>query len=419
MNDRSATSSAEGRLREPEFDRLWVRAREVMERTGGSLAGAFRASPSASPEERRALQGLIGGSSSLVRLAALDASLRAAVGVGLTEWLVEIGGPLRDRPAERYERQRRRNAAEAVVFAHPLAARPWFEMWLAAVRSDGSLANAIRLEERQYLEAALALLGSVLGRSRDRVPLARVVAEATGDTKRLHSATVRAMVEQALALEASSRRPVTSGERRILWRQFGIVVDDVSSDVLVLNLSPRAGSGAGLAGWLREAAVLGEPFRVTLRQLASAVLSFDPVVASVCENPAVVMDAASRLGPMSGPILCTEGVPTDGFWALSEMLVAGGASLQVHADFDAAGCRIAGSVIERVGAVPWRFDAESYRDALARFGSVLVLPPSRGVVPVTPWDPALGSALAGDGRAVYEEVVVSDLIGDLSRPGRG
>ena len=78
---------------QPEFDRLWVRAREVMERTGGSLAGAFRASPSASPEERRALQGLIGGSSSLVRLAALDASLRAAVGVGLTEWLVTaIGG---------------------------------------------------------------------------------------------------------------------------------------------------------------------------------------------------------------------------------------------------------------------------------------------------------------------------------------
>ena len=368
-----------------------------------------------SPDERRAVRALVGTDSSRVPLAALDAALRDAVGMGLVDWLLQLGPPLRDRVGERTEKAQRRSAVESLALDHPMASRPWFDEWMVAARRDGALATAARLEKRRYLEAALDVLGLVLGGSFDRIPFATLVARATGDTKRLASATVRALVEQALALEVGGARPASSAERRLLWRRFGILVDDVSSDVLVLNLRPDG--DAPLARWLRDAADVGEPFRVTLRQLERAALTFDaafpPTVVFVCENPAIVMDAATRLGARCCPLLCTEGVPSDAFWTVARPLVDAGVELRAHADFDASGCSIVGALVERLGARPWRFDSVAYRSALDGMDSRMVLPMSKGTPPPTPWDPLLREALVDDGRAVFEELVVESLVEDL------
>jgi Protein of unknown function C-terminus (DUF2399)/Protein of unknown function N-terminus (DUF3323) len=432
-----------GLLGDP-YGRLWVSARRALEGNGLQLTGSIvLANPS--DEEKRALHALLGRGSSRVELSVLDRAINDAVGMGLIEWLVDTSGELRDRAAERAARVSRRFAVESVAIDHELAKRSWFEEWMKVARRDGAIANAVRFEERQYLQAALEVLEVVLSGGHDRVPLATAVAAATGDTKRLNSGTVRALVEHGLALEAEIPRPTRSAERRLLWALYGIVVDDVSSDVLVLNIRPVGDSA--LARWLREAADLGEPFRITLRQLERAELTFEAaflgeirgdeasdargashrvgskgqlrgagralVPVSVCENPAIVMDAAIRLGGESLPLLCTEGVPSDAFWKLANAIAEGGSPVRVHADFDASGCTIVASVIDRLGATPWRFDAQNYERALVAFGDRVSLPRSKGTPPETPWDPKLGRAISRDTRSVFEELLVDELLADL------
>jgi uncharacterized protein (TIGR02679 family) len=126
-----------------------------------------------------------------------------------------------------------------------------------------------------------------------------------------------------------------------------------------------------------------------------------------------VMDAATRLGPRSGPLLCTEGVPTDAFWTIGRLIADSGSDIRVRADFDAAGCQIVAAVIERLKARPWRFDADAYSSALIAFGAAFALPQSKGSVPSTNWDLRLQELLVEFGSAVFEELVVDDLVGDL------
>jgi uncharacterized protein (TIGR02679 family) len=90
-------------------------------------------------------------------------------------------------------------------------------------------------------------------------------------------------------------------------------------------------------------------------------------------------------------------------------LRASGAELRVHADFDVGGVRIAGAVIGRSGALPWRFDAAAYEAARSRASSDLI-----GSVAATPWDPALHAAMITHRRAVHEEAILDVLLADLS-----
>jgi uncharacterized protein (TIGR02679 family) len=342
----------------------------------------------------------------------LDDAVHGATGMHLQAWLEQSEGPLRDRPGERTARVERRSGLIAELRAHPIAAEPWFERWLDGITADGLLALAQR---RGVLAAAVDIVQSAVhggsdGRHRS---LASVAAAATGDTKQLASTTVRSLVERALALAAGVPRPTASLDRRLLWRGFGVTLDDVSSDVLVLNV--RARGDDRLARWLGDAADAGEPFRVTLRQLMASPLAIDAPVLWVCENPAVVMDVAAQLGELGGPLVCTEGVPTDACWTLLDRLNAP-ADVRVRADFDAAGLAIVGAVLARVaGSKPWRFDAPTYRRALAELGTRMRLPRSRGHVPASPWDPELAEAITADGRAVFEELLTDELVDDLRR----
>ncbi len=65
----------------------------------------------------------------------------------------------------------------------------------------------------------------------------------------------------------------------------------------------------------------------------------------------------------------------------------------------------------RLAAEPWRFDSSSYLDALSSYGHLGL--PECGDVSPTLWEPALQQALNASHRAVYEELVIEDLLADL------
>jgi uncharacterized protein (TIGR02679 family) len=109
--------------------------------------------------------------------------------------------------------------------------------------------------------------------------------------------------------------------------------------------------------------------------------------------------------------VCLDGVPSTAAFALLGQLGAGGARVRFRADFDWAGIRIGNLVAGQVpGAMPWRFSADDYRRALgAAHGSIAL-----GGEPIAAgWDASLAAAMAGAGRAIYEEQLFHHLIADL------
>ena len=171
-------------------------------------------------------------------------------------------------------------------------------------------------------------------------------------------------------------------------------------------------AGTGLGEWLTGAARLGVPFYVTLHQLVTLPLTLTGALVHVCENPAVLRSAAAEAGAGSAPLICTEGRPSTAFHQLANVIVSGGGELRYHGDFDWPGIAIAGSVIRRHGARPWRMGAADYAAGVRADTEHVRL---SGTPQPTPWEPELCKIMAATGRVVYEESVADSLIADLSR----
>lgn len=398
----------------PEYQRLLAAARRSLERTGGQLAGSVSVSQP-SDAERKAIIAITGQyrdartARVTVRLTDLDHAIRDATGRGLPDVLAELGGPLRNRPAERDAGAAARGAAIRAAQASPLQAScGWYRDWLAGIERDGSLTKLLNQGGQGQLAAAVRVLERVAVRSGPPVLLPALAAEVTGDTKALNHGTVLStLVLRALAARAGAGRPATAEDRRDLWDTSGVVLDDLASRVLVLNL-PAAGRGLG--EWLTGAALLGVPFYVTLHQLMTLPPAVSCPLAYVCENPAVLRRAAAELGPGSAPLLCTEGRPSAAFHQLAGLVTSGGGELRYHGDFDWPGLAIAGSVMRRHGARPWRMSVADYQAAVRADAEHVRL---EGTPQPTPWDPELCEVMAAAGRVVYEESVTGVLIGDL------
>jgi uncharacterized protein (TIGR02679 family) len=403
--------------RAPEYGRLLAAARRSLERTGGDLTGSV-AIPAPSDAERRAIIGLTGqyrdarSAQVSVRLTDLDRAVRETTGRGLAELLTEMGGPLRNRPAERSALAAARDAAVGAAQASALhGACDWYRDWLAEIAADGTLTRLIGQGEQARLGQAVRVLEHLAGRAGAPVLLPALAADLTGDTKALgHGTVLSTLVLRALAIKTGLGRPRGAEERRGLWEAADVVVDDQASRVLVLNIPAE---GTGLAEWLAGAARLGVPFYVTLHQLMTLPPRIPGALVHVCENPAVLRRAAAELGPGSAPLICTEGRPSTAFHQLAAAVAAGGGRLRYHGDFDWPGLAIAHSVMRRHGAAPWRLGAADY---LAGVGSDDEHVPLSGTPQPTPWDPELGQAMAATGRVLYEESVADALITDLSRP---
>jgi uncharacterized protein (TIGR02679 family) len=152
----------------------------------------------------------------------------------------------------------------------------------------------------------------------------------------------------------------------------------------------------------------------TLQQLVELEVIVRPLLVYVCENPAVLRRAAAELGAGSAPLVCTEGQPSTAFHHLAVALKRGGGELRYHGDFDWPGVAIAGSVMRRHGARPWRMSAA---DCIAGVRADVDYARLTGTPQPTPWDPELGEVMTATGRALYEESVADALIADL--PGHG
>jgi uncharacterized protein (TIGR02679 family) len=403
--------------RAPEYQRLLAAARRSLERTGGDLTAAVSvAGPSEA--ERRAIIGLTGqyrdarAAQVSVRLADLDRAVRETTGRGLPELLTEMGGPLRNRPAERGALAAARDAAMQAVQASALhGACDWYRDWLEEIAADGTLTRLIGQGEQARLGQAVRVLEHLAERAGAPVLLPALAADVTGDTKALgHGTVLSTLVLRALAVKTGLGRPHGAEERRGLWEAADVVVDDLASRVLVLNIPAE---GTGLAEWLAGAARIGVPFYVTLHQLMTLPPSIPGALVYVCENPAVLRRSAAELGPRSAPLMCTEGRPSTAFHQLAAAVIGGGGRLRYHGDFDWPGIAIANSVIRRHGAAPWRMGAADYLAGVRGDNEHV---PLTGTPQPTPWDLELGQVMAATGRVLYEESVADPLLTDLSRP---
>ena len=399
----------------PVFERLLRQARRSLERTGGDLSGSVSLSHP-DDAERKAIIGITGqyrhahATRVAVRLADLDRAVRESTGRGLPELLATLGGPLRDRPAERNVLAGARDDAIRAARASSLSSCAWYRDWLAEIGRDGTLTKLVNTGEQARLGQAVRVLEYLAGRRDAPVLLPALAADVTGDTKALnHGTLLSTLVLRALAGQTGTGRPGTAGERRELWEAGGVVVDDLASRVLVLNLPAE---GAGLAGWLTGAARHGVPFYVTLHQLMTFPLTIRGAVVYVCENPAVLRHATAELGAESAPVLCTEGRPSAAFHQLADAVTGGGGELRYHGDFDWPGLAIAGAVMRRHGARPWRLGARDYLAGIRHHAEHVLL---SGTPQPTPWDPELSQAMAATGRVLFEESVADDLIKDLRR----
>jgi uncharacterized protein (TIGR02679 family) len=409
------------RYRGPEYRRLLAAARRSLERTGGQLTGRISVTDP-DDAERRAIIGITGvhqpaGTRRMtVPLAELDAALSRATGLGLAGVLAALGAPLRNRPVETAALADARAGLIAVAQDSSLTGScPWYRTWLTDLTSDGTITRLANIGDPTVLGQAVRVLEFLAARPVDAPPIAlpALAARVTGDTKALnHGSTLATLAMRALALREGMARPASAAQRRELWDLSAVIVDDLASRVLVLNLPAQ---GEGLAEWLTGAARYGTPFQVTLQQLDAHPIRLAPARIFACENPAVLRRACAELGPACPPLLCAEGQPSTAFHTLVRIAVASGSELAYHGDFDWPGVAIAAKVIDRYGARPWRMTAGDYLSGAKAGDTPVAL---RGDPVPTPWEPDLRETMRATGRAIYEETVADHLLADLrGEPG--
>lgn len=306
-----------------------------------------------------------------------------------------VTGPLPQPAAgRRADRERRAalwswlaEAATTVTLGGPL------DEWVDAQRGRGPRGGVER--RRRQLEQAVAILRRLPA---DGLPLASLAADEAGSPHGLdRGRPLAAIVLDAVAVATGQARPANAEDARLLWESVGVAPDPLSSTVTAVGLP---GDDSPLGAWLRAAHRASEPVALTLanlRRWPRPPLPPDQP-AYVVENPSLLAEAAAARwdGP---PLVCSSGQPTVAVLTLLRQLGAAGTPIHQHADFDPAGIAITAWLRQRAGTIPWRMTAADYL-AAARPGAVAF-----SAVPPTPWDPALGQAMAEWRVAVYEEDV--------------
>jgi uncharacterized protein (TIGR02679 family) len=238
------------------------------------------------------------------------------------------------------------------------------------------------------------------------LPLAELAATTLGSSHALDAGSPVATLVLRSIVQSEIKGKMA---RRDAWASLGVMLDELSSPVLTLNLTGDTESTTGRSLNLHSSA--GEPCRTSIRQLLRDAPHFESTSIGpcvyVCENPTVVSAAANRLGTRSAPLVCIEGQPKTAATFLLRNLVAAGVQLKYHGDFDWSGIQIANLIVNRHGAKPWQFGAEAYARHTA--GTKLVGTP----VPAC-WDDRLTPAMLSAGRAVHEEQVLPELLDDLA-----
>ncbi|MDQ3403900.1 MAG: TIGR02679 family protein [Actinomycetota bacterium] len=399
-------------------DLAWLvdRVRARMER-GVPLAGPVTLS-NASPEQRRAVERLLGrragrGASVSVSLDDLDVMLRTSgiASGGLGEALRTLLGGVRDVVAE--EARRRAAWAEAFAPVDDLAERrpelaPW-RVWLVTTGMVRRLAPD-PTDALDLLSRAVRVIDALPSPG---IAIGSLAADRAGGAHGLDDGKPLATLVLAAARVLAGSSPAgssTAAGRRAAWAGVGVHRDELSSTVLCLGIP--AGGATVTGAILAMSRDTGEPCVLTLRQLLrhKPSLSVGERTVWICENPIVVATAADELGAACPPVVCLAGQPSLAAIELLTLLASDGAHFAYHGDFDWGGIRIANGLTTRVDWTPWRFDTESYEQAiLAAVGDEL-----RGQPATAHWDPRLRGAMESAGRKIEEELFLPDLIADLA-----
>jgi uncharacterized protein (TIGR02679 family) len=402
----------------PSLARLWDLVAARLQRNGLRPDGTLRLD-GLQRDERHALAGLLGrpvaNERASVDLADLDRRIRASgAASGVVAVADRLRGPLVDRAGAR---QARAEAAARVWAAGRealaragLASEAWVERWLDDVHRSGSLGRvAVDRAERAIVHAVacVAALPAVAGGSpRGRGELASLV---TGDAHGLDEGRlVAALVLRAAAAVVGCGYPATAAGRRALWRDAGVITDEMSTTALTAGLRSNG-------TWLDDRTDAGWESHLTVRDLRRIDVG-PPAegVVYVCENPRV-LEAAVDAGARAA-IVCTMGQPAGVVTALLRVLAGGGAELRYHGDFDWPGIAIANGVFAIGGCRSWHFAADDYLAALARLATMVDDLPRLGDSPImASWDVVLTDEMKRARRAIHEELVLDELLSDLAR----
>ncbi|MFE0122521.1 TIGR02679 family protein [[Kitasatospora] papulosa] len=419
----TGSTEAYERYRAPEFRRLLAAARRSLEGNGGEVKGSIGlANPTSA--ERTAVIGITGTYRSAdvrritIPLGALEESVRNVTGMSLRDVLERIGPELRFRADERTVLDQARQRIVAEGEASPLhAEHAWYRQWLAGLASDGTITALINKKDTHLFRQAVRVLEHLYNRPSDAPPIMLpVLADTTtGDTKALNPGrgSLPTLVLRALAMARGV--PLGSGaeSRRDLWDAFDVIVDDLASRVLVLNLPA---TGQGLGQWLTDAARYGTPFHITLHQLITLPITVNMPRVYICENPAVLRRAAGEFGASSPPLICAEGRPSTAFHRLARLIVQAGGTLLYHGDFDWPGIDMTNQLRTRYQAKPWRMSTADYLSGVRADSDHVRLSGKRQD---TCWEPELAEAMERENRAVYEEAVTDTLLADWSYESQG
>lgn len=391
-------------------DRLQRRIAQGKPLTGKLQLGQATAS------ERSAIDKLVGrvptnGNSltiDLDRLATLLAHARACD--SLEDAVVALVGPVPNKRSLAESKMREwENIWQAARLELP--GNPPALAWIDDLCNSGVLKRLVASDH----QAAKALLDQAVSLVKQipfaAIRLAELAAKATGNSHSLDKGLPLSalVIRYARQLNTTAEWKTAAG-RRDAWEHLGILCDEVSGPVLVLNLRADNESLTGRA--LNLHADAGEPYRISVRQLRRHAPSFDrqttgPII-FVCENPSVVDVAASKLGQSCCPLICLDGQPKTAGRLLLRELGKAGCELRYHGDFDWDGIRIANTITQAHGARSWRFGANDYAEAPKGETSL-------SGFPATPsWDPRLGELMAETGKCVHEEALLEPLLCDLA-----
>jgi uncharacterized protein (TIGR02679 family) len=292
----------------------------------------------------------------------------------------------------------------------PSSDLPMVLEWLEQLRRDGLLKRLSCDEPKVadvWLSQAIDLFRLL---PLDGEPLARLAARLVGNSHGLDPGSPLATIAlRGLALINNCSMPRSAAERRELWFKAGIVCDELSAPVLTFNL--LLGDAYPLTELLGLASAAVVPLHLSTRLLLASEWRsvVTPPRVYVCENPSLVAFAVRHLGASSAPLICLDGEPKTAGWLLLQRLSNAGTELWYHGDFDWEGIAIAGRIINRVNARPWRYTADDY---IAASG----IEPLEGSPLPTPWCPNLAAALIERQIVIHEEAVAELLLKDLRTP---
>jgi uncharacterized protein (TIGR02679 family) len=384
--------------------RALLAARDKREQRGASGDGTMVV-PSLQPEEALALDSLLSprrpvlpGRTLRIALSQFEAALRAC-DIEPRGAYERVGGrAVRDLPAERLAARERRVGFQSWLASHDVVrSRPGVAEWFDHAVRQGRV--------RPGMEPLVGQALRVLAALPSQAPLQRTVLAARmldGDPHGLDIGTPLHGLTVALLAAAAGLDQGTSA--REVWAACNVLVDPVSSNVAVLNLPPLSeGRVAQLARALQ-----GTHAVLTYGHLSAAELRWPSGVPCFsCENPSVLIAAELALGPSCPPLVCTSGRPSDAVRLLFGCVGRAGVRIRHHGDFDEAGVQILRDLQDRYGAIPWRFELQSLREALRRLGND----------PVGPDETTLEGAVRTLASVVPEESLIDELLADLRAVG--